>query len=402
MASRSLGLAPSLRSSHIIRSSTLAAARSFHVTQEAVTSIDVNESVRAVPKLSGAGPFAAETTMQVIGSSASLLSVSVPASAPLYTRRGTLVGMNGNLENTTSTLSLTQSQGPATPLHRLSLAQPFLYHKLTSTAPFSALISTKSQISSFSLLTLDGRVDWVVAKRDALLAWTGSALVVKPRANLRGGIGAWSQTLLTGRGQVALTAPGQIFQINLEAGESYLLSPSNLLAYSATSSSPSSPTPYRLQSSAQRMFNLQVPSLSGLVKIPESDFLSQVQTSTAFKTAAKLWTKARAWTRRTIYGDKQFQKFEGPATILVQSRARGFTDIISTRQVSEMAELTPGAAQSLEARFTTSATGKDELEESNRESERANYAGTLKVATVKDGRVVLEDTPNFEEFVPRR
>lgn len=55
--------------------------------------------------------------------------------------------------------------------------------KVTSTSPLTCLISTNNPISSFAVVKLDGAVDWIVAQRDGLLAWTGQNLSVTPRAD---------------------------------------------------------------------------------------------------------------------------------------------------------------------------------------------------------------------------
>jgi hypothetical protein len=87
------------------------------------------------------------------------------------------------------------------PFSRALLGIPFLYQKvsestdnyysnvlqnqITSSSPITALISTKNSLTSFAVVHLDGRLDWIVAQRSALLAWTGHALTVKPRPNLK-------------------------------------------------------------------------------------------------------------------------------------------------------------------------------------------------------------------------
>lgn len=60
---------------------------------------------------------------------------------------------------------------------------PFIYQRVTSTTPYTALISTKSAITSMVIVHLDGRLDWMVTQRNALLAWTGHTLSLSPRVN---------------------------------------------------------------------------------------------------------------------------------------------------------------------------------------------------------------------------
>jgi hypothetical protein len=118
-----------------------------------------------------------DARFEVLGSTSSLLSVSLTASQPLYTRRGTLVSVSGNPENAISTLS------PLSPLQRLPLGIPFLYQKVTSTTPIDLLVATKAPHTSFAVVHLDGRVDWQVAQRNGVVAWTGHTLSVSATVN---------------------------------------------------------------------------------------------------------------------------------------------------------------------------------------------------------------------------
>lgn len=76
-----------------------------------------------------------------------------------------------------STLSLLE------PFRRVILGIPFLYQRISSSTPLTALISTMSPITSFTVVHLDGRIDWILAQRQALLAWTGHSLAIKPTVN---------------------------------------------------------------------------------------------------------------------------------------------------------------------------------------------------------------------------
>jgi uncharacterized protein (AIM24 family) len=153
---------------------------------------------------------------EVIGTPFSLLSVSLSASQTLFTRRGTLIGLNGKSENTLSFLE---------PFKRAPVGIPFLYQKISSTTPVTALVATKSPISSIVTVNLDGRQDWIISQRQALLAWTGHTLSLKPQYNVKLGLAHWGNTYITGRGLLALVGSGQIYQVQLKAGESYVAHP---------------------------------------------------------------------------------------------------------------------------------------------------------------------------------
>ena len=77
---------------------------------------------------------------------------------------------------TVSTLSILE------PFRRAALRIPFLYQRISSTSPVTALIATKATNTSMTTVNLDGTTDWMIVG-SALLAWTGQTLSVKPSMN---------------------------------------------------------------------------------------------------------------------------------------------------------------------------------------------------------------------------
>ena len=57
--------------------------------------------------------------------------------------------------------------------------------QITSASPVTALIASRSPLTSFVAVHLDGTVDWMVAQRRALLAWTGQTLRIFPTINTK-------------------------------------------------------------------------------------------------------------------------------------------------------------------------------------------------------------------------
>ncbi|KAK8206894.1 Altered inheritance of mitochondria protein 24, mitochondrial [Zalaria obscura] len=279
------------------------------------------------------GPFNAQ--FEVIGSPFSLLSASISASQNLYTRKGTLVGFNGKAENAVSTLSVLE------PFRRAFFGIPFLYQKVSSTTPFTALISTKSALTTFAVVHLDGRLDWMVAQRNALLAWTGHTLSIKPQLNTQLSVAHWGNSRVTGRGLLCLSGQGQVYQVSLKTGEEYVVHPSNVIAYSIMQHAPQ---PYRFRSSILRF---QIPSPASL--LPDTRFFRLVRESQAWRFFAGFLFTARTWARRSIWGDRLFLRFEGPANILIQSRGSRITESLSSRDINEIADSPAGAVQSASA-----------------------------------------------------
>ncbi|KAL1989857.1 hypothetical protein VTN49DRAFT_7054 [Thermomyces lanuginosus] len=275
----------------------------------------------------------------VIGAPYSMLSVSLSASQNLYTRRGTLVGLSGKADNVISTLSILE------PFRRAIFGIPFLYQKISSATPVKALVSVRSPVTSFSVVHLNGTVDWMIAQRRALLAWTGQSLTIRPRINTNLSVVHWGSSEVTGRGLVALVGQGQIYSVDLKEGEQYIVHPGNVVAYTISSNPP---TPYRFKSTSLR-FN--VPGMRIPEFLQKSRFIRDMAGSDTWKASMRILHQVRTWARRTIWGDRLFLQFTGPATILIQSRAARVRDIMSDREVNEIADTPPGVTLDLANRL---------------------------------------------------
>ncbi len=180
----------------------------------------------------------------------------------------------------------------------------------------------------------------MVAQRKALLAWTGHTLSVSPRLSQGMSIAHWGNSYITGRGLVALAGPGQIYQITLRAGEEYVAHPGNVVAFTVTQHPP---LPYRLKSSSLRF---QIPNLGLGYLLPDIKFFRVMQQTDTWKGIGKLLFNLRTAARRTIWGDRLFLKFQGPTTILMSSRASRISDVLTSRDVTEIADSPAGALQS--------------------------------------------------------
>ncbi|TGO84737.1 hypothetical protein BPOR_0471g00010 [Botrytis porri] len=278
----------------------------------------------------------ADARFEVIGAPYSLLSVSLSASQTLYTRRGTLVGVSGKAENVSmleaqSTLSILE------PFRRAPLGIPFLYQKVSSTSPIKALVSTKNPITSMEVLHLDGREDWMITQRDALLAWTGHRLSVSPTMNRSMSIAHWGNTQITGRGLVALAGAGRIYEITLKEGEEFVAHPGNVVAYTMNQNLP---LPYRLKAS---ILKLQVPTLGFSKLLPDIKFFRVMQQTDSWNFVKRIAFTLRTAMRRTIWGDRLFLQFRGPTTLLMSTRATRISDVLTNKEINEIADAPPGA-----------------------------------------------------------
>lgn len=208
--------------------------------------------------------------------------------------------------------------------------------QISSASPVTALVSVRSPVTSFATVHLNGSVDWMVAQRRALLAWTGRSLSVKPTINTnlvgllcpagmgesrltgieRGSLGrlrshrqrpvgscrhrsvvfdrAESRRTVHCAPEVRLRFPFSSLGHVQDANER-----SNVVAYTISSNPP---RPYRFKSTT---LNFQVPGLKSLPRfIQDAKFIRDVSDSKAWKTTMSYLHKFRTWSRMTIWGDR--------------------------------------------------------------------------------------------------
>ncbi|TPX14713.1 uncharacterized protein E0L32_005108 [Thyridium curvatum] len=333
----------------------------------------------------------ADARFEVLGTPYSLLSVTLSASQKLYTRRGTLVSVAGKVENAQSILSLRN------PIRNAFLGMPFLYQRITSTTPITALIATKSPSTTFSILHLDGTTDWVVAQRNALLAWTGHTLSITPRVQRGLSVAHWGNSHLTGRGLAALSAPGHVYQVALAQDEELVVHPSHVVAY-AVNKNP--PLPFRLKSSALR---LQVPSVPAYVARASSDmvpeglarFWRNMRDTDTYKFLARLLFGLRTAARRSLWGDRLFLQFRGPTTLLVSSRGVRVAEVLTRDDVNEIADAEAGVVP---AAVELALKPKEDPQQAGRAPTAKPVA--IHIASVGEGgKVRFEDSKDLKEFV---
>ncbi|OKL64575.1 Altered inheritance of mitochondria protein 24, mitochondrial [Talaromyces atroroseus] len=112
---------------------------------------------------------------------------------------------------------------------------------------------------------------------------------------------------------------------------------SNIVAYTISSTPPQ---PYRFRSTSLRF---QIPGLQIPELLLKSRYVRDLTASDTWKASMKIIHNVRTWARRTIWGDRLFLQFQGPATLLVQSRATRVRDILSDKEINEIADAPAGA-----------------------------------------------------------
>jgi hypothetical protein len=227
----------------------------------------------------------------------------------------------------------------------------------------------------------------MVTQRNGLLAWTGHTLSVSPTISRGMTLAHLGNSKVTGRGLVALSGPGQVYQVTLKQGEEYIAYPGNVLAYTITKHPP---LPYRLKSSSLRF---QVPNLGLSYLIPDTKFFRVMRESNTWRVITKLLFYLRTAARRTIWGDRLFLQFHGPTTLLLSSRASRISDVLTSREINEIADSPAGAVQSA---VTLATKPKDEEAEKKRP---ADIPTGFHVASVgKDGKVQFGDADTLSTF----
>ncbi|KAL9014319.1 MAG: hypothetical protein Q9173_001027 [Seirophora scorigena] len=98
------------------------------------------------------------------------------------------------------------------------------------------------------------------------------------------------------------------------------------------------PQPYRLKSSS---FRLQIPNFSLSALVPDIKFFRVMSESSTWRTVRRIYRGVRTWFRRSIWGDR----FHGPVTILLQTRAVRLKDVLTNRDVNEIAEAPAGSVR---------------------------------------------------------
>ena len=313
-------------------------------------------------------------------------------------------------------------------MRRALLGIPFLYQRITSTTPLTLLIATKAANTTLFTLRLDGTTDWVVSQRNALLAWTGHTLSVSPQhsstSSLGLGIANWGSSFVTGRGLVALSAPGYIYPVTVAAGEELVVHPSHVVAYAVNKSAPQ---PFRFRSAGMgkgavatavekvasavastasstaqitaktvRNLSLQTPAAGAVSTTASqvSEYIETVRASAAYKYAVRALFEARTVLRRTIWGDRLFVHVRGPTTLLMSSRGVRVSDVLTRENVNEIADTEAGSVAAAVERATGVKPASDKV------SDKATSEAAIKVETVKpEGKVELTDTKDLKEFV---
>ncbi|KAL8785928.1 MAG: hypothetical protein Q9213_003077 [Squamulea squamosa] len=216
---------------------------------------------------------------------------------------------------------------------------------------------------------------------------------VVQRANLKADLvktfAHWGSSEITGRGLFAVAGNGSIAQLVLDPGEDYIAHPSNVVAYSMNRYPPS---PYRLKALS---FHLQVPDLGLSTLFPDTKFFRVMRDSRTWNTITKSARSLRTWFRRSIWGDRLFLQFHGPATILLQTRAVRLNDVLTNDDVNEIAEAPGGSV----AKSLSLAVDASNVEVSKQVNTKPLQMSTASIGP--DGKIVFEKDKKSLDATPK-
>lgn len=130
------------------------------------------------------------------------------------------------------------------------------------------------------------------------------------------------------------------------------------------------PRPYRFKSTTLKF---QVPGLKSLPSLVQNtQFIKAMADTDAWKTAMKVFHRLRTWSRRTIWGDRLFLQFDGPSTILLQSRGSRVSEILSSREVDELASAPRGLTI-----LPTESAGKQQATDADESAKKSPGSRTI-------------------------
>lgn len=328
-------------STRIVSSKALLQSASRHFTTSASRLAeehheDISDHVKTVSKLSGAGPFAAQPDIKLLGSPfTSALHVCLPGSSKVNLKNGAaVVGVTG----TVTTPSTQLNYSTATDDRKGSASLPFVYQTLTSENALTLLVSapTRPQKSSwYALVEPSKSFDWVV-RRDAVLAWSGPQLDLRPvSAELQKSISNFITSPIHVRGdkgKIALTNHSLIHEYKLSAGEQVFFRQGSILGLTVPKSSASLlddlKTVHRVQhlplaASFQELLPAPLQGAPDTIKAWGAKLKASLpaEVKPTLESVASYWNRAFSAVQKTfstyLWQDDELVRVSGPATVLI-------------------------------------------------------------------------------------
>lgn len=302
---------------------------------------DISEHLKSVSKLSGSGPFPCSPEFQLLGSPfTSALHVSLPSSAALYLKNGaTVIGVTGDITRPKTSLEYSIADQPeGTKPDSL----PLVYQRLTASNSLTMLLSApaiQNKASWYALVTPTKSYDWLI-KRDAVLAWGGSQLSLRPVSDTFHKLlsvfrtsGRGSPILVSGEGgQLALSNDSIIYEFKLTSNEQVFLRPGSIIGLTLPVTRSEI---LDVQMTPTRVPHLPLPTLTSLLPSSlqsMSGLLRSVTSNVNWPSSVKSTVQVvgnyvgranaafRTLVSQYLWQDDEFVKIQGPATVLLDHK----------------------------------------------------------------------------------
>lgn len=335
------------------------------------------------------------TRFQVLGQPATMASLVVPPSIPLYVRRGCLISLHG-----AKSLSMNYEWIHFwSNLLRYGSFKASIYHKLVSVSKFNALVApnflsnrlgqwlglSSSSFKTFCLLNLNGSADWNVWGKDTVVAYeSNSSLTIRPPkptifSRIKLVFSSKYQTV-QGRGNVLLSGSGSIYTVELkEAQDEIIIRSEHLLAVSGANRRDIAGAISEQILAPPRGTIKKVPSEAGRFFESIREFDGRLFLESSRGLLVKFWNWSRKVYSKIINGSTKYLKIKGPRVLLIQSSYNVYL---------------PAAPMGRD-------NGNQILAkpESLTHQPSKNYFNYATVS--KDGKIDFESTPNFDETVKK-
>lgn len=322
------------------------------------------------------------TQFKVLGQPATLASLVVPPSIPLYVRKGCLTSLHGS-----APISMGYEWiGFWSNLLRYGTLKPSVYHKLISTARLDALVApnflsnrlgprlgfSSSPFRTLCLLNLDGSLDWSVWGKNSIVAFEDNASLElrPPKFGLSKSVFSPNYVTVKGRGNVLLSGSGSIYTIQLkDTKDEIILRSEHLLAISGS-------TPQGIDASVTETKLAQPPKQENKPAEEVREFDIKMFFEISKNIITTVWSRAKQVYSYLMNGPTKYLKIKGPRTLLIQSAYNVYLPATNSTD-------NPAIGDSI---ALTQQPSRDYL----------NY-----VSVAQDGKVEFQSTADFQKTVSR-
>ncbi|VVT46185.1 uncharacterized protein SAPINGB_P001088 [Magnusiomyces paraingens] len=334
----------------IQRNTVSALNKSYSSTQIRSVS-NISAALNDLPRVAGAGPFPSYPSFKSLGS---IVAVSLPSSAPLYTREAAILAVNTESSSSSSSFSSSPSASTSPPLSTTSLSSstnlsliskafPFVYTRFIAVEPATVLLTSAAAPESPAggsptqtvVIAPTSTFDWIVPNRASILAWSSASpgdptgpFVSDKFASIRiKGISPNPESPVNPQVVLAArAADGPVLEMKLHQGETAYVHPNSLLAYTEPATSKKLSETYVII--PQKLPNVTDSSSSSTTTTTTTTTNNQSNTSLVQKflnlpgpqNILAYFNSLKALTHKFLYkGDDILLKITGPKTILLAS-----------------------------------------------------------------------------------